>query len=166
MFDLTKGGPKVGLEAHRANTELRVIACGGDGTVGWVLSVLDEMRLEKPPAVAILPLGTGNDLGRTLGWGGGYNNESMESFIKKVIFGKEVKLDRWTLAVKPLTKTNYSSEGADGGGAETGAEAVKAQLPLKVLNNYFSIGADAKIALDFHSARGKFLKVFQIINFF
>jgi diacylglycerol kinase (ATP) len=57
--------------------------------------VIDEMKLDKAPAVAILPLGTGNDLGRTMGWGGGYNNESMEIFIKKVIYGKEVQLDRF-----------------------------------------------------------------------
>jgi diacylglycerol kinase (ATP) len=71
-----------------------VIACGGDGTVGWVLSVLDQMVLENPPSVAILPLGTGNDLARTMGWGGGYNNESMEAFLNKVIHGKVVRLDR------------------------------------------------------------------------
>ena len=35
-------------------------------------------------------------------------------------------------------------------------EENKDKLPLNVLNNYFSIGADAKIALDFHAARGKF----------
>lgn len=35
VFDLTKGGPKPGLEKHKTNPELRVIACGGDGTVGW-----------------------------------------------------------------------------------------------------------------------------------
>lgn len=52
------------------------------------------MKLPNQPAVAVLPLGTGNDLARTLGWGGGYNNESMELFIKKVIFGKIVELDR------------------------------------------------------------------------
>jgi hypothetical protein len=33
-------------------------------------------------------------LARTLGWGGGYNNESMEVYLNKVIYGKPVKLDR------------------------------------------------------------------------
>lgn len=82
------------MEKHKHKKDLRVIACGGDGTAGWVLSVLDEMELENPPSIAILPLGTGNDLARTLGWGGGYNNESMEVFLNKVIYGKSVKLDR------------------------------------------------------------------------
>ena len=82
------------MEKHKHKKDLRVIACGGDGTAGWVLSVLDEMELENPPSIAILPLGTGNDLARTLGWGGGYNNESMEVFLNKVIYGKSVQLDR------------------------------------------------------------------------
>ncbi|KOB66726.1 Diacylglycerol kinase, partial [Operophtera brumata] len=57
VFDLTQGGPGPGI-----------LACGGDGTVGWVLSVLD--RIGTRPAVGVLPLGTGNDLARALGWGG------------------------------------------------------------------------------------------------
>ena len=32
-------------------------------------------------------------------------------------------------------------------------ENAKDKLPLGVMNNYFSIGADAKIALEFHEAR-------------
>ena len=48
-----------------------VVACGGDGTVSWLLNTADKMKLSCPPALAIFPLGTGNDLARALGYGSG-----------------------------------------------------------------------------------------------
>ena len=50
------------LYAFRHLKSFRILVCGGDGTVGWVLSALDECSKNlvcQDPAVAILPLGTG-----------------------------------------------------------------------------------------------------------
>jgi hypothetical protein len=38
---------------------LRILACGGDGTIAWILKVVRDLNLRPAPAVAIMPLGTG-----------------------------------------------------------------------------------------------------------
>jgi len=51
--------------------KLLILIAGGDGTVCSVINfmkTIPEWNKNNPPA-AILPLGTGNDLSRSLGWG-------------------------------------------------------------------------------------------------
>lgn len=52
--------------------KVKILVAGGDGTIGSVInfikSNIPEWTLDMP-AIAILPLGTGNDLSRCLGWG-------------------------------------------------------------------------------------------------
>ncbi|XP_041354073.1 diacylglycerol kinase zeta-like isoform X2 [Gigantopelta aegis] len=143
VFDLSVGGPKFGLELYRKVPNLRILACGGDGTVGWILTVFDTLGWNPTPPVAILPIGTGNDLARTLNWGGGYTDEPISKILCNVEEGQVVQLDRWNLKVVP----NKESE------AETPDEVTTNTLPLEVFNNYFSLGADAHIALEFHESR-------------
>jgi len=50
-------------------SRFRVLAAGGDGTVAWLLKTIKELRLDPPPSVAVMPLGTGNDLSLSFGWG-------------------------------------------------------------------------------------------------
>ena len=47
--------------------------------------------------MATLPLGTGNDLARMLGWGSGYENEDLETVIQDVHHAPVALLDRSVL---------------------------------------------------------------------
>ena len=117
-----------------------VLVCGGDGTVGWFLNAAE--RLLPPsapqPVVAIFPLGTGNDLARTLGYGSGADaSEDIAAYLARLDeCGRVMALDRWKVDVLPkrhlrirLPKTSIS------------------------MNNYLSIGVDALVTHNFHKAR-------------
>uniref|UniRef100_A0A672IQ81 Diacylglycerol kinase n=1 Tax=Salarias fasciatus TaxID=181472 RepID=A0A672IQ81_SALFA len=138
VFDLSQGGLREALELYRKVPNLRILACGGDGTVGWILSALDELQMSPQPPVAVLPLGTGNDLARTLNWGGGYTDEPVSKVLCHVEDGSVVQLDRWNLQVEKSSAQ-----------PEEGTQ----KLPLNVFNNYFSLGFDAHVTLEFHESR-------------
>ncbi|XP_033845442.1 diacylglycerol kinase iota isoform X1 [Periophthalmus magnuspinnatus] len=138
VFDLSQGGLREALELYRKVPNLRILACGGDGTVGWILSALDELQMNPQPPVAVLPLGTGNDLARTLNWGGGYTDEPVSKVLGHVEDGSVVQLDRWNLLVEKSSAQQ-----------EEGSQ----KLPLNVFNNYFSLGFDAHVTLEFHESR-------------
>jgi diacylglycerol kinase (ATP) len=67
IWDLADGGPEKILKSFSVLSRLRILVCGGDGTVSWIISALDTMLLDRWPPIAILPLGTGNDLARIHG---------------------------------------------------------------------------------------------------
>lgn len=206
VMDYSPPGPETGLKwafENYGQNQFTILVCGGDGTVGWVLGVIDkldlwsstqaepqqaqarrsgdkdwdylhddadadsgdkkeERRLQrsttekldsdssdsdsdrsnsdseassesssgketgsrkdksskkdeesaapddgKPhaPACAVLPLGTGNDMSRALGWGPGYGGENLEkAALKPILKGAvPVWVDRWQITIRPLT---------------------------------------------------------------
>ncbi|XP_055610883.1 diacylglycerol kinase 1 isoform X2 [Uranotaenia lowii] len=105
VYDLSKGGPLEGLTLFKDVDNFKVICCGGDGTVGWVLEAMDSIELRCQPSIGVIPLGTGNDLARCLRWGGGYEGESIPKILDKINRSSLVMMDRWSIEVKnhPVT---------------------------------------------------------------
>ena len=80
------------IEAEEFSPPLtvRILACGGDGTIGWVASSVCSLNLAKPPAIAPIPLGTGNDLAKKLNWGKYFR--SFRTFRVKTLLKRAFKV--------------------------------------------------------------------------
>ncbi|CAD7682097.1 unnamed protein product [Nyctereutes procyonoides] len=101
VFDLSKGGPEAGLCMFKNFARFRIVVCGGDGSVSWVLSLIDAFGLHERCQLAVIPLGTGNDLARVLGWGAFWNkNKSPVTILNKVEQASVRILDRWSVMIR------------------------------------------------------------------
>ncbi|XP_055849657.1 diacylglycerol kinase theta isoform X1 [Episyrphus balteatus] len=180
VFDLDNGGPLPGLYVFRQIKHYKILVCGGDGTIGWVLQCLDNVGQDSEcssPPCAIVPLGTGNDLARVLCWGSGYTGgEDPLNLLRDVIEAEEIRLDRWTVVFHSDDKPDETALKAPSNSTGKKKKAHQAHLSqqhhlllasdisgggaqsednsqIYVMNNYFGIGLDADLCLDFHNAR-------------
>ncbi|XP_034003630.1 diacylglycerol kinase eta isoform X4 [Trematomus bernacchii] len=98
VFDLVNGGPHLGLRLFQKFDNFRILVCGGDGSVGWVLSEIDKLNLHKQCQLGVLPLGTGNDLARVLGWGPSCDDDTqLPTTLEKLERASTKMLDRWSI---------------------------------------------------------------------
>uniref|UniRef100_A0A3Q3XAA2 Diacylglycerol kinase n=1 Tax=Mola mola TaxID=94237 RepID=A0A3Q3XAA2_MOLML len=106
VFDLMNGGPELGLRLFQKFVTFRILVCGGDGSVGWVLSELDKLNLHKQCQLGVLPLGTGNDLARVLGWGGLCDDDAqLLQILEKLERATTKMLDRWSVMTYEVPAT-------------------------------------------------------------
>ncbi|XP_006343548.1 diacylglycerol kinase 7-like [Solanum tuberosum] len=156
--------------AKETREKIRVVAAGGDGTVGWVLGCLGELKRQDRdpvPPTGIIPLGTGNDLSRSFGWGGSFPfnwKTATKRILDRVANGPICHLDSWNLVISmpagEAMKTPYSLKTSDCASLDQELE-IDGELPEKssyyqgVFYNYFSIGMDAQVAYGFHHLRNE-----------
>ncbi|KAL3838678.1 hypothetical protein ACJIZ3_023269 [Penstemon smallii] len=154
--------------ARELEKKLKIIVAGEDGTAGWLLGVVSDMKLSQPPPIATVPLGTGNNLPFAFGWGKknpGTDRNSVLSFMEQVRKAKEMKIDSWHI----LMQTRAPKEGSYDPIAPLelphSLHAFNQCSSTDDLNvegcdtfrggfwNYFSMGMDAQVSYAFNSER-------------
>ncbi|XP_073137073.1 diacylglycerol kinase 1-like [Henckelia pumila] len=165
------------LEKHKQNGDglsadilrrLRIIVAGGDGTAGWLLGVVCDLKLAQPPPIATMPLGTGNNLPFSFGWGKrnpGTNYQSVKLFLDQVKDAKEMKIDSWHILMRMRAPQEGSCDPIAPLELPHSLHAFHRVSPKDELNeegfltfrggfwNYFSMGMDAQVSYAFHSER-------------
>ncbi|KAK9130206.1 hypothetical protein Sjap_010693 [Stephania japonica] len=150
--------------------KLRIMVAGGDGTAGWILGSLAELCVqhrEPVPPTGIIPLGTGNDLSRSFGWGGSFPfawRAAIKKYLSKAISAPVYRLDSWQVVVTMpdvgKVELPYCLQPVKGQTFDQDLD-VKEKIPQTltcyegVFYNYFSIGMDAQVAYGFHHLRNK-----------
>ncbi|PPD81636.1 hypothetical protein GOBAR_DD21439 [Gossypium barbadense] len=130
--------------AKETRKNIRVVVAGGDGTVGWVLGclgVLHEKDQFPVPPVAIIPLGTGNDLARSFGWGGSFpfsRRSAIKRALQRATNGRICHLDSWHVVVQM-----------------PGGEVVDPPHSLKTTEVCDVDQMDAQVAYGFHHLRNE-----------
>lgn len=144
VFDIKADkGPMRGLDerASDASFEVRIIVAGGDGTFSWVADAIEKRNMTHVRLI-VLPLGSGNDMARALGWGKKFPGmNKLVEYMEYIPRARPHKLDVWRLA----TANDKSITPDEDDCVEHGAR------PL--MCNYLSFGVDAFVELRFNQLR-------------
>lgn len=162
---------------YRHLKNVSILICGGDGTVGWILSTLAEYQSPSfNPSISICPLGTGNDLSRVFGWGWKFQMNRFEKQLEILPLCHSHSIDRWKIHLHnsppPPPPGGVDDDRLSMANArdhqccsflisspkfvEKNCEMIyKDYLHPQNIRfvNYFSFGLDGAVVLDFHHHR-------------
>lgn len=153
------------IEQHEADARsIHAIIAGGDGTVMWAICEAQAHGIDMSKlSFGVIPYGTGNDLARSLGWGGtspgkGVMRNDMKGFkalIREYLRAEVVDFDIWKIQVKVSEEDGLIKQVRDRSKVAMKDGDSYQKILTKPMCNYFSVGVESRIGLGFDKNRTK-----------
>jgi hypothetical protein len=129
---------------------LRIVCAGGDGTISGIVHLLCELGISTAVSLAVMPLGTGNDVAKSLGLQGSppaVNIESLSSFFDRAASSPTRRVDVYSVSF------SVHSEGS----IHVLRSGVETVLPEREVRGssllYTSVGLDAELVWEVEKRR-------------
>ena len=127
---------------------MNIIVCGGDGTILWVIEEILQYGINpEKVCFGVIPIGTGNDFSRSLGWGSSpisfsdKNITQLQKMVQKWMQAEKKNFDLWDAEIDTYEggKIVYARE----------EESSKGVRSLKrTFCNYLGLGVDAFVSYE------------------
>ena len=157
------------LNNYKTNN-IKIIIGGGDGTILRLIEELKKNNIVMERCIfGSMPLGTGNDLSNSLGFGAevniNYSINRLQKILYNYLIAKLIKIDIWELNI--IIKENGLINEITSYGDKIMFEEENNKKPLKQFKktfiNYFSLGYDAKVGSVFEQKRSSNRYINKII---
>jgi hypothetical protein len=141
--------PSVASGVH-PSPPLRIVCAGGDGTISGIVHLLCELGVSAAVSLAVMPLGTGNDVARSLGLLGSppaVTAESLSTFFERASTSPTRRVDVFSVSF------SVHSEGS----IHVLRNGVETVLPEREVRGssllYTSVGLDAELVWEVERRR-------------
>ncbi len=110
QYDIKLTRPDIAAQLRAASHQYEtVVIAGGDGTVSMVIDAVAGLACK--PSIGVIPIGTGNDLARSLGILPLFRREGISGILRVIVAGKTTSVD--VLKINGALFANYFGMGID-----------------------------------------------------
>lgn len=133
----------------------KICVAGGDGTISKIIEAIMN-SIHKPP-VALIPMGTGNDLARVIGTKKVLEKEGVSGIIDLMFTENITKFDIWSINNGAKLMSNYLSIGFDAAAIETlnSIREKRGKAGSTVLENKFLVFLGGLLSIKYKFTEGE-----------